>query len=115
VRQRLVELNGEWPAEQAVEAGAAVACLAGVILAGMAGRKWLVLPALAAGGLLLHSAAGWSLPLPLLRGFGFRTRREIDHERYALKALRGDFENLPAAAPVCDRAPVSRALHAAER
>jgi len=27
----------------------------------------------------------------VLRRFGFRTASEIDHEWYALKALRGDF------------------------
>jgi hypothetical protein len=26
---------------------------------------------------------------------GVRTRREIDAEKYALKALRGDFHNVP--------------------
>jgi hypothetical protein len=29
--------------------------------------------------------------VPILRRKGVRTRREIDAERYALKALRGDF------------------------
>jgi len=31
-----------------------------------------------------------------LRGKGVRTRREIDAERYALKALRGDFSLVQA-------------------
>ena len=34
-----------------------------------------------------------------LRRTGVRTRREIDEERYALKALRGDFSGLPPDAP----------------
>jgi hypothetical protein len=29
--------------------------------------------------------------MPLFRRFGVRTSREIERERYALKALRGDF------------------------
>jgi hypothetical protein len=35
--------------------------------------------------------------VPVLRRLGFRTASEIDHERYALKALRGDFEKFGAA------------------
>jgi hypothetical protein len=34
----------------------------------------------------------------LLRRFGLRTQREIDRERYALKAVRGDFAALEAEA-----------------
>ena len=30
----------------------------------------------------------------LFRRFGVRTASEIDHERYALKVLRGDFERV---------------------
>jgi len=33
--------------------------------------------------------------LPVLRALGFRTPGEIERERYALKALRGDFDDLP--------------------
>src|SRR5438874_9255842 len=35
-------------------------------------------------------------PVPVLRRKGVRTRREIDAERYALKALRGDFSSVQA-------------------
>ena len=30
----------------------------------------------------------------ILRRLGIRTQTEIDHERYALKALRGDFKRI---------------------
>jgi hypothetical protein len=33
--------------------------------------------------------------VPILRRFGFRTADEINTERYALKALRGDFDAVP--------------------
>jgi hypothetical protein len=33
--------------------------------------------------------------VPIFRRKGVRTRREIDAEKYALKALRGDFSNVP--------------------
>lgn len=35
---------------------------------------------------------GWAPPVPILRTIGVRTLQEIDHEKYALKALRGDFD-----------------------
>lgn len=38
----------------------------------------------------------------VLRRLGFRTSTEIDRERYALKALRGDFRRLDAAFPDAD-------------
>jgi hypothetical protein len=43
------------------------------------------------GFLLQHAVQGWCPPLPLLRRLGVRTADEINEERYALKALRGDF------------------------
>ena len=60
-------------------------------------KKWFVLPAAVAGFLLQHAVQGWCPPLPILRRMGFRTASEIDYERYALKALRGDFRNVSEA------------------
>ena len=59
-------------------------------------RRLLVLPALVAGFLLQHALQGWCPPVPLFRHLGFRTASEIDQERTALKALRGDFRTLRA-------------------
>jgi hypothetical protein len=39
-----------------------------------------------------HAIQGWCPPLPLFRKLGYRTRKEIDKEKYALKLLRGDFD-----------------------
>jgi hypothetical protein len=44
--------------------------------------------------LFQHAVQGWCPPLPILRRLGFRTASEIDTERYALKALRGDFGSI---------------------
>ena len=41
--------------------------------------------------LLQHAIQGWCRPVPFFRKRGARTMREIDEERFALKALRGDF------------------------
>ncbi len=45
-----------------------------------------------AGFLFQHAVQGWCPPVPILRMLGFRTSYEIEQERRALKALRGDFE-----------------------
>ena len=41
-----------------------------------------------------HALQGWCPPIPILRYFKIRTRPEIDREKYALKAMRGDFKHL---------------------
>ena len=51
-------------------------------------------PVIVTAFLFQHAIQGWCPPLPILRRLGFRTAREIDTERTALKALRGDFANV---------------------
>ena len=46
------------------------------------------------GGGFLHAMTGCYPLLPLFRRLGFRSPREIARERYALKALRGDFQGM---------------------
>jgi hypothetical protein len=91
VDRRLRELDSEWDIERCLEANASSLCLAGVALGAFVDRRLLVLPALVAGFLLQHALQGWCPPVPLFRHLGVRTQREIDDERCALKALRGDF------------------------
>jgi hypothetical protein len=65
----------------------------GVGLAAATGsRKWLILPGVVLSFLFQHAVQGWCPPVPVFRRLGVRTREEIDRERYALKALRGDFD-----------------------
>ena len=92
IERRLRELDREWDIERAIEANAASISLVGIGLAAGFGRKWLTLPAAVAAFLLQHSVQGWCPPVPIMRRLGFRTVQEIEEERYALKALRGDFE-----------------------
>jgi hypothetical protein len=60
-------------------------------------RRWFLLPAAVFGFCLQHALQGWCPPLEVFRRLGVRTQREIDEERVALKALRGDFVGLRAA------------------
>lgn len=91
IAHRLAELDREWDIERLLEANAASFSLAGLVLAVVSGRQWLVLPTAVAGFLLQHALQGWCPPLPVFRRLGIRTAREIEAERYALKCLRGDF------------------------
>ena len=64
----------------------------GVLLSLVTNRKkWLVLPLLVTIVQSVQALKGLRLGTNLLRKYGFRTKVEIDKEKYALKALRGDF------------------------
>jgi hypothetical protein len=92
---RLAELDEEWDIERMIEANAASLALAGTMLGARVNSRFLILPALVTAFLLQHAVQGWCPPVPILRRFGFRTADEINTERYALKALRGDFDAVP--------------------
>lgn len=94
IQRRLDELDAEWDVERVLEANAASAVLIGAGLGVSANRRWFALPAIVGAFLLQHAVQGWCPPLPVFRRLGFRTAAEIDRERYALKALRGDFERV---------------------
>jgi hypothetical protein len=93
IPNRLRELDAEWDIERAIEANAAALAFAGIALA-TRDRRWLVLPALVTLFLFQHAIQGWCPPVPILRRLGFRTSYEIEEERVALKALRGDFNEV---------------------
>jgi hypothetical protein len=97
IPERLRELDEEWDIERAIEANAAAVGFLGVVLSATRGRCWLVLPALVTGVLFQHAVEGWCPPEPILRRLGFRTSFEIEQERQALKALRGDYAGVSKA------------------
>ncbi len=94
IEERLRELDREWDIERLLEANAAGIMLLGVGMAIFVSRKWIALPAIVGGFLLQHAIQGWCPPIELFRRLGVRTAQEIEQERYALKALRGDFKNI---------------------
>ena len=115
IEDRLVELDHEWDVERAIEAHTAMATLVGVSLGATLDRRWLALPGAAAAFLLLHVLWGWAPQVPVLRRLGFRTSREIEIERNALKAVRGDFGGVAETAEPArrKRAPRREAIPAA--
>ncbi|HEY0067293.1 MAG TPA: hypothetical protein VGB46_08020 [Flavisolibacter sp.] len=96
VAGRMAEIDREWDREQAVELGSAVLALAGTALGLLVNRRWFALTALAAAFLAQHSIQRSSPLGEAFRKLGFRSRRDIDRERYALKAQRGDFNGRPS-------------------
>jgi hypothetical protein len=103
--QRIARLDHEWDFDRTVETEASVMGLLGLALGITVDKRFLVMPAVVSTMLVLHATHGWYPLLPLFRRVGVRTTNEIDRERYALKAIRGDFAALPSAAsPAGDRA-----------
>ena len=113
IARRLRELDREWDIERTLEANAASVALIGLGLGTFVNRRFYLLPGLVCGFLLQHALQGWCPPVPLFRHLGFRTSSEIDHERYALKALRGDFR--PVAEDSYGHTDTHQALEAARR
>jgi hypothetical protein len=103
INRRLFELDRESDIERLLEANASALALSGVVLGVTVGRRWLLLPAVVLPFLLQHAVQGWCPPVSIFRRFGVRTRAEIDAERYALKALRGDFDHLAGQRLEADR------------
>lgn len=94
IEHRLRELDAEWDVERAIETEAAGTILLGLGLGWAVDRRWFLIPAFASAMLLLHNLNGAYPLLPLFRRMGLRIQGEIATERYALKALRGDFEHV---------------------
>jgi hypothetical protein len=94
IPQRLAELDREWDVERALAMNSSALSLFGLAMTVLRGRRWLVLPVIVQGFFVQHAIEGWCPPLPLLRRLGLRTQFEIEQERYALKALRGDFQQV---------------------
>jgi hypothetical protein len=89
IGRRIEELDREWDVERLLIVNASSLVTLGV-LASFRRRAAAALPLAVGAFLLQHGLQGWCPPLSLFRRFGVRTRREIDLERYALKAVRGD-------------------------
>jgi len=113
IGERLVELDNEWDMERALEANASTIGLLGLTLTALGGRRFLPVPVAVMGFLLQHALQGWCPPVRLFRRLGLRTQTEIEAERYALKALRGDFRGLGETASAgAEGQPAQKAVEA---
>lgn len=91
VAQRIGELEREWDVDRTVELEASAIGLVGLALGAFVRPALLAVPAAVGAAVLVHALVGGYPLLPVFRRLGVRTSREIERERYALKALRGDF------------------------
>ncbi|MBA4137316.1 MAG: hypothetical protein C0518_08380 [Opitutus sp.] len=109
LNRRLGELERERDMEQVLETNASILALTGAVLGTTVHRGFFALTGVVLGFLTQHALSGWCPPVPVFRRIGVRTRAEIDREKYALKALRGDFRQLKSSGR---RTAANRALRA---
>ncbi|MCG6568432.1 DUF2892 domain-containing protein [Tessaracoccus sp. ZS01] len=94
ITQHIKDLDRAWDVERVLEANASTLMLISLGLARLHSRQWLWLAAAVPSFLLQHAIQGWCPPIEVFRRLNVRTRKEIEVERTALKALRGDFADL---------------------
>lgn len=102
--RHLYQLDREWDVERKLEANAATLMLVGVALAATRSKRWLALAGVVPAFLLQHAIQGWCPPIAVFRALGARSRNEMDAERTAIKALRGDFAGLQPGPDAAERA-----------
>lgn len=97
ITQRIKELDREWDIERLLEINASALTITGILLSRLRSRRWLALPGVVLSFMAQHALQGWCPPVTLFRALKVRTRDEIDQEKHALKALRGDYEGVKTA------------------
>jgi hypothetical protein len=81
---------------------------AGRALASLHDPVWLLLPLVAGVLLLEYLFFRGGLLADAYKSLGFRGSMEIDEEKYALRAFRGDFRNLPTVHDLEDKDSLCR-------
>jgi hypothetical protein len=94
IATRVKELDKEWDIERVLELNMSILSILGISLAVFVNIYWLILPSIVLLFFIQHAIQGWCPPIPIFRYFKVRTRPEIDREKFALKAIRGDFERI---------------------
>ncbi|MCI0705746.1 MAG: hypothetical protein L0241_32190 [Planctomycetia bacterium] len=108
ITDRLNEIESEWSAGRMTKAMIGVLILTGLVLTAFFSAWWLILPALGGLFLLQYVFTRMSWLGATFREMGFRSGAEIDQEKFALKALRGDFRNLPTVMEIENKEDISR-------
>lgn len=114
IAARLEELDREWDIDRTLEARAGGMAFVSTILGLTWKRGFLAVPIVVGTFLMQRALLGWCPPLAILRRQGIRTRSEIDSERQALKALRGDYDDLHKGTECEDADDVEAFVHAAQ-
>ena len=110
ISSRIHELDKEWDTERVLEVNMPIVALIGLALGAFVHPYWLAFPTVVLLFFLQHTIQGWCPPLPIFRSLGYRTKQEIHKEKYALKLLRGDFDNLTGNAQQGDSSVIFEAV-----
>jgi hypothetical protein len=94
ISERIRALDREWDIERVLDLNMSALALCGITLSLVFNTYSIVLPMILLLFFIWHAFQGWCPPIPILRFFKVRTRPEIDREKYALKAMRGDFREM---------------------
>jgi hypothetical protein len=94
ISARIESLEKEWDLQRSLMAGAAGAGCFGLIAGLVGGKSWRIFTWVSLPMLLLHALGRWVPPMAVLQRMGKRQWKEIEAEKYALKALRGDFKEV---------------------
>ena len=94
IDRRIRELDNKWDMEKTLRFNISVLALAGVLFGTYKKKRWSVLSVAITAFLAQHLLSKYCPSIPLLKKLGLQTHREIEREKYALKALRGDFKSI---------------------
>lgn len=98
INQRVAELNSEWDLERSAVMVSSIISLCGMALGAFVHIYWLLLSVLVTFFLIQDVLLGQGPFHYLLEKMGRRTFIEIQSERHALKALRGDYSHVDSPA-----------------
>jgi hypothetical protein len=108
ISDRLDQLDREWSAGRMTKAMLGVLIVAGLALTALAGPWWLILPAVGGFFLLQYLFSRTSWLGATFQEMGFRSGADIDQEKFALRALRGDFKALPTVHEIESKDDIAR-------
>jgi hypothetical protein len=93
ITSRIRELDQEWDLDRTLTASLASGALISAAISSRKYKKWIYLSLIQLSFLTFHCLRRWSPLSLILRQFRFRSKEEISSEKYALKALRGDYNS----------------------
>jgi hypothetical protein len=108
ITERLNQIDKEWSAGRMTKATIGLFIVAGLGLTALSNPWWLILPAFGGVFLLQYLFTNRSWLGATFREVGYRSGAEIDEERFALKALRGDFRHLPTVHEIENKNDIAR-------
>jgi len=108
IEERIRALDGEWSAGRVTKVALAFVVLIGAVLTAALSPWWVILPLTAGLFLLQYLFTRGSWLTTLFQGMGYRTSSAIEHEKFALKTLRGDFRHVPTVHDIDSGEDISR-------